>query len=432
MTKIPKDPKAKTPKAGTIFLLCALGILMLAGCKQSTDSSSGPGAVTPRLLEGTIYLPANVAAWYTYRIQIPDSRYYPDSIVCEVQAPGGAALPGFAMYDDGGVQALSGPAYASATSTDIAAHDGQYTRQLNSALLADSTTGSYRFHFVFYGGGASYSMANDGNLEVSLQNAGPCLIRDYPSDSLFAECFAPDTLVVKVTPTEADRVDTLRFGLYDGTTVVTEADFAAAAGDTVWTLELTPAFFGCLPSAEHAYHFEYTAHTLFGQSCTASGSVASFVNSHPTLSDPVMADTAYRGALPGDSNLAVATVRLRDCELTGSTTFFGLGDFPGVKFDAHRAETDWRHDPTFFLRDDGISPDAEPGDGIYSTWLNLKYDSVLVDNMYYFRYYAIDCAWPSDTSAYLFDSVRVIQPAPGAAMMAPRHASRQAMIGATL
>jgi hypothetical protein len=399
----------------TIMGLVLLTVLAV-GCKQSTENNTTPSEVTAQLLEGSAYLPANVSAWYTYRILVSDNRYSPDSIVCEVRTPGGAMRTPFTLYDDGGAHALSGPDYASPTSGDIAAHDGQFTRQINSQLLSDSATGDYQFHFVFYGS-TTYNMANDGMLAVSIQNAGPCLIASYPRDSVFEECFAPDTLVVKVSLSEADRVDTLRLTLFDGTSPMTEADFAPLSGDTVWSLSLTPAFFGCLPTADNAYHFEYTAHTVFGESCLQTGNVASFVNNPPTLSDPALPNSAYRGAAPGDSNVVVATVRLHDCELTGSTAFLGVGSNPGVKFDTHRAETDWGHGPNFFLRDDGVAPDEVPGDGVYSTWLVLSYSDTLLDNMYYFRFYAIDCATPSDTSAFVFDSVRVIQPAPGAPIL---------------
>jgi hypothetical protein len=39
----------------------------------------------------------------------------------------------------------------------------------------------------------------------------------------------------------------------------------------------------------------------------------------------------------------------------------------------------------------------------------IKPDSTLTNNMYYFRFYAVECAAPQDTSAFLLDSIRIIQ-----------------------
>jgi len=423
MSKKPKGQKAIRLKAWMQSLLFALFAIALSflSCKQSTDSNAAPGVVQAQILESASYLPANVDEWYTYRVLVSDTRYLPDSVRCDVTDPNGRPLPSFMLYDDGSAFALSTPAYASPTSQDIAAHDGQYTRAINSHLLADSLTGNYRFAFRLYGS-VPYALDNDGLLTVSLQNAGPCLIVSYPHDSVFAECFAAETLTVHVAPTEADQVDSLRLDLSDGSTIVNQAQFVASSGDTIWKLLLSPAFFGCLPSAQNTYHFDYVAHTLFGEGCTQTGNVASFANGRPTVANSVMPDTAYRGAAPGDSNLIVATVQLHDCELTGSTTFVGAGNEPGVKFDSYRDGNPWSHGPDFFLRDDGAAPDAVAGDGIYSTWLKLLYSDSLFNNLYYFRFYAIDCAWPGDTTAFVYDSVRVLQPGHAPLAATPGHA----------
>ncbi|HEY3295134.1 MAG TPA: hypothetical protein VGL38_06830 [bacterium] len=400
-----------------LLLLSAFCFLLFFGCsKQSTNNTSAPGPVQAQLLEGSAYLPANAPDPFTYRIQISDNRYLPDSIVCEVRKPDGTALPAFGLYDDGGVFPLSGPAYASSSSRDIAAHDGQYTRQINGQLLANSVTGAYQFHFTFYGG-VGYEMANNATLTVNVQNAGPCLITSYPQDSVFAECFAPETLTVRVAPTPADRADSVRVRLREGTTVLAQADFAAAEGDTVWRVSLDPTFFGCTGTAQNAYTLEYAAHTQFGMSCVQSVNVASFVNARPSLSDPTLPDTLLRPAVPTDTNFAVITARLHDCELVSSRDYAAYT----VHYDTRRSTaTDWFISSALEMFDDttGSRPDAVPRDGIYSGGIRVVYDTT-ASVLYYFRFYAIDCAPPHDTSAYLMDSVRLVRPEPSMMMTAP-------------
>jgi len=413
------------PKCGMMALSAVCFLLILGGCKQSTDHNNAPLSVNAVLLEGQAYLPANVSEWYTYRIQVSDSRYYPDSILCTVQAPiGGTRLP-FTLYDDGGVHTLAGPGYGSTTSTDIAAHDGQYTRQINSQLLAGGVTGNYEFHFEFFGNTA-YTIDNDGVLAVSIQNAGPCAIASYPHDSAFAECFAPDTLTMHVTPTEGDEPDTVTVSLLQGTEVLSAANFAPAPGD-LWQLTLDPTFFRCTGTAQNAYTLRYAVKTRFGMACSTDVVGVSFTNGLPSVSDAALPDTIFRPTSVNDTVRIIMTVRLHDCEYVSTRDY----DDYVVKYNVQKQGNPQPDEsPAFVMFDDANSPDGHPYDGTFAGGLSITHSDSLLDRLYYFRFYAIDCALPHDTSALLLDSVRLIQPSSGAP--APLSGGKGTVSGAVL
>ena len=99
-------------------------------------------------------------------------------------------------------------------------------------------------------------------------------------------------------------------------------------------------------------------------------------------------------------------MNIQDCQLDGEQFYNSL------KFDVRREDTTgWTRSDSFFLRDDGVPPDALPGNGVYTVGLTFSHNTTVPPNIiYYFRFYAIECAAPNDTSEYLLDSVRVIQP----------------------
>jgi hypothetical protein len=91
----------------------------------------------------------------------------------------------------------------------------------------------------------------------------------------------------------------------------------------------------------------------------------------------------------------------------------------GLLFDRSRDDTlNWSTHPDFFLRDDGLARDAIAGDGRYTVGLTITRSDTLLNNLYYFRFYAIECAPPNLPSAYLLDSMRVIQSPGGGAVLA--------------
>ena len=112
-----------------------------------------------------------------------------------------------------------------------------------------------------------------------------------------------------------------------------------------------------------------------------------------------MPDTIFHPTVPGLVDTVVVTVNLQDCELQGDTLFYG------VKFSIRRHDrVNWTDSLAYFLRDNGVAPDSVAGNGVYSTGLTFNYQ--VPDPLYYFRFYAIDCAAPFDTSEFLIDSVQ--------------------------
>jgi hypothetical protein len=126
-----------------------------------------------------------------------------------------------------------------------------------------------------------------------------------------------------------------------------------------------------------------------------------------------MPDTTYRPAEAGVVDTITVTVDFSDCELAGEIHYYGL------LFDRSRDDTlNWSTHPDFFLRDDGLARDAIAGDGRYTVGLTITRSDTLLNNLYYFRFYAVECAPPDLQSAYLLDRMRVIQTSGGVAASA--------------
>jgi hypothetical protein len=400
-----------------IAVLCMLPLLLCC-CKNNESTTPPPDAVA-RVLEGARALPANVDEWYTYRVLVTGADPAPEFVLCRVSKAGSDTLLPFALYDDGGFPQNSTPDYAAGHSGDIAAHNGQYTRRVNSHRLAlQYGTGIYTFTFSLHGGPANYRFDGADHFAVQVDSVEDCLLTSVPHDSAFAACFAPVPLEVHVRPSAADNVDSVWVKLVDDGTldVLGEAKFTASAGDTVWRYTLAPTFFRCVPDLNANATFQYWAHTRFGRECEQEIPIVSFANDTPSVSNLVMPELAYRSSTPDSVNLIAVTVTLHDCELQGVTDFIGDNANPGVKFDSHRDSLDWTHAANFYLQDNGETPDSVAGDGVYSTWLQLPFtaDTALYNKLYYFRFYAVDCAPPHLMSLYALDSIRVVQPVPSA------------------
>jgi len=405
-------------------------LVMTAGCKQSTDSSSPPRDVAnATLTAGGIRMMSNVDEWYNYCVHTNDFFTHPDSILCEVRKPDGTPLPSFGLYDDGGSRVLQNPAFASLTSGDASANDRSYSRSINSVLLSGGMQGNYDFHFVFYGGGAEFRMANGNHVTVPVTDRHDCEFTELPQDSVFEECFEPRTLTVRVRPFPGDTIGSVQMFLayespiyvYPDTVVLTPI-----IGDSVWQYAVTPAYFQCvhnLGSADSGRAWGrmiYTAHTRSGGLGTSEVRIASFSNQRPTLTDPVMPDTAFRGASPGDTNRIVVMMNLHDCEYASDPFGSVFQGFPGISSIWH-CDTitldsmlgGWWTVPLFQLKDNGQPPDVVAGDGTFSAWFDLPYssDPAVSNLLFTFRFQGHDCAHLDyDTLYSVIDSIRVIQP----------------------
>jgi hypothetical protein len=384
------------------YLCFAAALLALVFVACQEDNPPPPPAPTMTIMEAPAFLAANVDSCYTFRVQL--ANVDADSVTVDVYQPDGSLHSTFALYDDGSLLPAAPPDYACSHSGDIWANDGQFTRRINARLLADTAntvTGAYDFRFIA-------PQVAEQRLTVHIENVEPCLITSFTQMGNLPECFSPVNLEVRVSRTEGDLVDSVTAQFHvQGHTARDLVVFDAVAGDSVWQSTLTPSAFRCLFS-DSSYTAEYQVWTRFGMHCEQTTQPFSFTNSLPSLSNSTLPDTTYRP--PADSSLIVVTVDLEDCELQGSTDFFGYLDFPGVKFDVYRDPNPWGHNPDFFLRDDGTVPDVNGGDGTYSSWLVIPHSDSLFDNMYYFRFYAVECAEPYDTSEFLLDSIRIIQP----------------------
>lgn len=381
-------------------------LFVFLGC----DDENGPSTPPPsmELLDAPTALPSNANVFHTYSVRVTGA--IPDSILCEVTRPDGTPMESFALYDDGSWRTFDAPAYASVTSGDVVAGNGTYTRQINGLLLAGGINGSYSFRFVAQG---VSNMPAPRTLAVSLAEVNPCVISEYTEIAHFDECFAPTTLEVTISTSEMDRADTVQVWLmdHDNQTVMNVGSFLPTADPSVWHCTLDPTLFRCYDPILTFRFLQFRVVTRFGMECSVSQQIT-YQPHIPVLSNSTLPDTAYRGAAPGDSNIISFTVDMDDCELAGATNYYGL------EFEARRDPNDWDRATDFYLRNDGVAPDAVAGDNTYSSWLVIKHDATLPNNMYYFRFYAIEgfapCVARWDSSEYLLDSVRIIQPGAGA------------------
>jgi len=384
------------------LIVIGLTLFVFSGC----DDENGPSTPQPsmELLEAPAALPSNADVFHTYAVRVNNAT--PDSILCEVTRPDGTPLASFGLYDDGSWRTFDAPAYASVTSGDVVAGNGTYTRRINGQLLAGGINGSYSFRFVAQGAG---NMPGPVTLSVSVAEVSPCLISEYTEVGHFDECFAPMTLEVTMTASDMDRADSVQVWLmdHDNQTIMNVGEFSPTADPALWRYTLDPTFFRCYDPILTFRFLQFRVVTLFGMECSVTQQIT-YQPHLAVLSNSTLPDTAYRGASPGDSNIISFTVDMDDCELAGATNYYGL------EFQARRDPNDWGRASDFYLRDDGVAPDAIAGDNTYSSWLVIKYDSVLTNNMYYFRFYAIEgfapCVARWDSSEYLLDSVRIIQP----------------------
>lgn len=383
----------------------ALTLFLFGGCDEDDGKvdTACPGlSERTFVVSGADALLANIDQWYTYTVRLNEPECTVDSVLCRITRPGGGE-DYFRLYDDGRQSMLTEPDFADSTSGDIVPNNGTYTRRINGQLLAGGETGSYEF---------SFSLMLDGETgsaelrSVAIEDIQPCVIASYPDVSDFGECFDPIAMEVTVNRTDQDVVDSVWVSLLDGGTVLQTQSFQSTTSDTLWTLNFAPSFFRCTPTG-NGYTLRYEAATRFGMTCSQAVEPVAFINGLPSLNNSTLPDTILRPVLPTDTDTVVVTVDLDDCELLGELYYYG------VKFDVRDENTpNWTQSDDFFLRDDGVPADEVAGDGTYS--VGLRFWSVETDSnvLFYFRFYAVECAEPYDTSEYLMDSVRVIQQEP--------------------
>ena len=102
------------------------------------------------------------------------------------------AVPGrFALFDDGNTDSLWGPAFATPTSRDVTPGNGVFTRGINARLLSGGVPASYMLQFTALRGGVSVAYAD---VNVTVQDAAPCILSSVPAQTAFATCFAPQKI----------------------------------------------------------------------------------------------------------------------------------------------------------------------------------------------------------------------------------------------
>ncbi len=381
-----------------VFLLSAIGFGLFLSC--STMDPNGiisPPDYTIIIEEIPEALPVDVAIYFPIVIQLEPSNPDIDSLYCLIFNPENESFLDFYLYDDG--SAFDHPMEStllSVRSGDNVPGDSRFTRQITGQDF-EGDFGTYTFDFVTPDGD-SYS----DSIDIQPVEA-PSFTSVTPVISEFPSGFDPVEYEVHIhRPTASDRIDSVYLALwYSGipTSDLRHIPFTASLGDTVWTLTLTPGHFWGIPSG--LYDFQFVLWDRFGLSADTEQRFISIANGQPVVSNPVMPDTIWRPRQGEPNDTTVITVQADDPET--------LLDIATVRFEVRKVwETEWTGHEDFYLLDLGGRWDDVEGDGVYSVPLVTAFSDSLKDDLFYFRFFAID--FTQDTSNYVIDSVRVIEP----------------------
>lgn len=318
-----------------------------------------------------------------------------DSMYCIMSSPDGEEYMTFVLYDDG--SAFEHPPesdFLSLRSGDNVPNDYHFTRQINGKnFQGDFAT--YNFTFLTWGfmGGAEDSIDIQPVEAPSFTNV--TLVANFPSG------FDPVELEARINkPTVIDRIDSVALEITYASSLFRQIHFDATSGDTVWSLTLSPGNFWGIPTWAN-YEFRFVLWDRFGLTADTSQFGVSVENGPPIVSNPVMSDTIWRPRQGEPNDTTVIMVQADDPET--------LLDIAIVRFEVRKVwQTEWSGSDDFYLLDLGGRWDDVAGDGVYSVPLVTTPSDSLKDNIFYFRFFAID--FTQDTSNYVIDSVRVIEP----------------------
>lgn len=320
-----------------------------------------------------------------------------DSVACEMSDPGGQPYLNFHLYDDGSaLDHLPESDFLSLRSGDNVPGDGRFTRQVNARNF-EGEFGTYLFRFQTPDslGGA------EDSVEIRPVEV-PYFMDVIPMVTHFPVGFEPLEFQANIhKDMVVDRIDSVYLEIRRASSTLRRIHFTPSSGDTVWSLMLSPSDFWAIPTGD-SYEFRFMLWDRFGLSDDTSQQDITIENGPPIVFNSTLPDTIWRPR-PGEPIVTTfVTVQADDPE--------SLLDIAEVLFDVHREGLPWGHTPDFYLCDEGDNcefGDEVAGDGIYSVTLATDSSATLKDNLYYFRFYAIDKT--HQQSEYLEDSVRVIE-----------------------
>lgn len=380
-----------------LILILPLIVLMIS-CK---DDPVQPEPPTPTIsvVDAPEFLLCQLDSVYLYQVRVENLDDV-ELIMCTITRPNGTGGLSFELYDDGNSSTHVGPDFVSETSLDAVPNNGTFTRGIQSDLFCQEGEGIYQFHFVTMGGSQVLEVPN---LDVEVRSIDDCVFGNVEPVQSLEACFTDRMVSVMMFHDPDYAIDSVRALWISGDTLWWSELFTGGANNE-WHYTLSPSLFGCTPSGNN-YTLRCEAYNRFGLNCAMDETGISFVNALPVLSAPQMADTMYRPNTVGDSDTLQFFIRSDDCDLVGRPWT------QAVQFQVSRDDTlSWLSDPFFFLRDDGVPPDNTPGDGLASSYLVvMNRGDGLVDNMYYFKFFSVECS-SGDTSVALYDSTRIILP----------------------
>lgn len=380
-----------------IILLSLCASIFFISCDEDDPKPADP-TPTISVVDVPAFVQCEFDSFYLYRVRIENLDDV-EFVQCTITRPNGTGGLAIDLYDDGNTSNHVGPAFASPTSLDAVPHNGTFTRGIRGDLFCQEGEGIYRFHFVTMGGSQTLEIPN---LDVEVRSIDDCIFGNVNPIVALPGCFSAQNISITVTPETGFVIDSVRAMWISGDTLWWSELLSHGTGHS-WSYTLSPSLFGCTPSGSN-YTWRYEAFTQFGLNCALNVVQGiSFTNLLPVLSDPQLADTLYRPLNANDTDTLEFFIRSDDCELLGWPVT------QAAIFEVSRDDTmHWNQSPDFFLRDDGVAPDVESGDGLASSFILVPHSDTNLNNMYYFRYYSVDCASDESTD-YLIDSTRIIQ-----------------------
>ncbi|MBU1936759.1 hypothetical protein KKG05_05115 [bacterium] len=378
-----------------VFLLSAISLGLFVSC-TTTD---GDDPITPPEYAITIEeipeaLPVDIDIYFPIVIQLEPSNPDVDSLYCAIYNPEDGLFLEFYLYDDG--SAFDHPSESSLLSVrsgDNVPGDSRFTREITGKDF-ENDFGIYTFNFITPDGN-SFSDSIDIQPVEAPSFTDVTLITNFPSG------FSPVELEARINkPTSSDRIDSVALEITYADSPLRRIHFEATSGDTLWTLTLSPGHFWGIPTWAN-YEFRFVLWDRFGLTADTTQFGISIENGPPIVSNPMMPDTIWRPRLGEPNDTTVITVQADDPET--------LRDIATVRFEVRKVwQTEWSGGDDFYLLDLGGRWDDVAGDGVYSVPLVTKPSDSLTNNIFYFRFFAID--FTQDTSNYVIDSVRVIEP----------------------
>jgi len=377
------------PVSGLILL-----ILIFWGCEDSqnnTPTSSGPitlsWVIPPQNLEATELTYTTIIGELT-----GVSGYDIDSVKAVISDESGAEVSQFHLYDDANAfEHDDALAYCSPFSGDIVAHDGKFTRQINSQFAED--VGNYDFTLHAWWNNSTkeidpvtISIAESVPPVLSIGFFPMSLESGFDPIAINVEVIDPDTLI-------GDEVTDVFMKFYSPDSIELDSIGLNNVGGDLYGTTLTPDLNIGLPTDD--YFFAFWAKDSYNNMSDSLGIEVEVENLAPFLDN---LQYEHEVVLPDTYMYVPITI---DC-WDGQT----VADVDSVNMLSLKPDSTYANDGNPIpLNDDGEFGDLVAGDSVFS--INAILENTSLPGKYVFTFWARDLA--GNKTADIIDSLIVTE-----------------------